>query len=258
MIKKTLPVLILLALSGSFSTAVAADKKETQNFYYPETLDLTPLRLHSPESNPWGADFDYATRFQQLDMEALKKDIKDLLTTSQDWWPADYGHYGPFFIRMAWHGAGTYRTYDGRGGASGGQQRFEPLNSWPDNVNLDKARRLLWPVKKKYGSSISWGDLMVLTGNVALESMGFKTLDLLAEEKMTGSRTWYTGGLTTSLLQITGIKTGNFRNLLPPRRWDLFMSILKAPVENQILWLPRKISGKLFHVWPWMMRRLWP
>ncbi|EED0333036.1 hypothetical protein EIT94_005661, partial [Escherichia coli] len=108
MIKKTLPVLILLALSGSFSTAVAADKKETQNFYYPETLDLTPLRLHSPESNPWGADFDYATRFQQLDMEALKKDIKDLLTTSQDWWPADYGHYGPFFIRMAWHGAGTY------------------------------------------------------------------------------------------------------------------------------------------------------
>ncbi|HGU2508663.1 TPA: catalase/peroxidase KatP, partial [Escherichia coli] len=176
MIKKTLPVLILLALSGSFSTAVAADKKETQNFYYPETLDLTPLRLHSPESNPWGADFDYATRFQQLDMEALKKDIKDLLTTSQDWWPADYGHYGPFFIRMAWHGAGTYRTYDGRGGASGGQQRFEPLNSWPDNVNLDKARRLLWPVKKKYGSSISWGDLMVLTGNVALESMGFKTL----------------------------------------------------------------------------------
>ncbi len=258
MIKKTLPVLILLALSGSFSTAVAADKKETQNFYYPETLDLTPLRLHSPESNPWGADFDYATRFQQLDMEALKKDIKDLLTTSQDWWPADYGHYGPFFIRMAWHGAGTYRTYDGRGGASGGQQRFEPLNSWPDNVNLDKARRLLWPVKKKYGSSISWGDLMVLTGNVALESMGFKTLGFAGGREDDWESDLVYWGLTTSLLQITGIKTGNFRNLLPPRRWDLFMSILKAPVENQILWLPRKISGKLFHVWPWMMRRLWP
>lgn len=176
MIKKTLSVLILLALSGNLSPAIADGKKEPDKFYYPETLDLTPLRLHSPESNPWGADFDYAARFKSLDMEALKKDIKDLLTTSQDWWPADYGNYGPFFIRMAWHGAGTYRTYDGRGGASGGQQRFEPLNSWPDNVNLDKARRLLWPVKKKYGSSISWGDLMVLTGNVALESMGFKTL----------------------------------------------------------------------------------
>lgn len=176
MIKKTLSVLILLALSGNLSPAIADGKKEPDKFYYPETLDLTPLRLHSPESNPWGADFDYAARFKSLDMEALKKDIKDLLTTSQDWWPADYGNYGPFFIRMAWHGAGTYRTYDGRGGASGGQQRFEPLNSWPDNVNLDKARRLLWPVKKKYGSSISWGDLMVLTGNVALESMGFKPL----------------------------------------------------------------------------------
>ncbi|HIE1976892.1 TPA: catalase/peroxidase HPI [Escherichia coli] len=176
MIKKTLPVLILLALSGGISSAIANDKKGTEKFYYPETLDLSALRLHSPESNPWGADFNYAARFQRLDMEALKKDIKDLLTTSQDWWPADYGNYGPFFIRMAWHGAGTYRTYDGRGGAAGGQQRFEPLNSWPDNVNLDKARRLLWPVKKKYGSSISWGDLMVLTGNVALESMGFKTL----------------------------------------------------------------------------------
>lgn len=176
MIKKILPVLIFLAISRSLSPAVADDKKGSEKFYYPETLDLAPLRLHSPESNPYGADFDYASRFKNLDMEALKKDIKDLLTSSQDWWPADYGNYGPFFIRMAWHGAGTYRTYDGRGGASGGQQRFEPLNSWPDNVNLDKARRLLWPVKKKYGASISWGDLMVLTGNVALESMGFKTL----------------------------------------------------------------------------------
>lgn len=176
MIKKTLPVLIFLAISSSLSPAAADGNKGAEKFYYPETLDLTPLRLHNPESNPYGSDFDYASRFKNLDMGALKKDIKDLLTSSQDWWPADYGNYGPFFIRMAWHGAGTYRTYDGRGGASGGQQRFEPLNSWPDNVNLDKARRLLWPVKKKYGASISWGDLMVLTGNVALESMGFKTL----------------------------------------------------------------------------------
>ena len=163
MIKKTIPVLILLAISSSFSNATTETNKGSEKFYYPERLDLTPLRLHSTESNPWGADFDYAAKFKSLDMDALKKDIKDLLTTSQDWWPADYGNYGPFFIRMAWHGAGTYRTFDGRGGASGGQQRFEPLNSWPDNVNLDKARRLLWPIKKKYGSSISWGDLMVLT-----------------------------------------------------------------------------------------------
>ncbi|EOT7637877.1 catalase/peroxidase HPI [Escherichia coli] len=176
MIKKTLSILIVLALSGNLPTAIADAKNNSDKFYYPTTLDLSPLRLHSPESNPYGPDFNYAARFNNLDMEALKKDIRNLLTSSQEWWPADYGNYGPFFIRMAWHGAGTYRTYDGRGGASGGQQRFEPLNSWPDNVNLDKARRLLWPIKKKYGSSISWGDLMVLTGNVALESMGFKTL----------------------------------------------------------------------------------
>jgi catalase-peroxidase len=143
--------------------------------WWPERLDLSVLRQMSPASNPYGEDFDYAKEFATLDIEAVKKDLRALMTDSQDWWPADYGHYGPFFIRMAWHSAGTYRTLDGRGGSDGGQMRFEPLNSWPDNANLDKARRLLWPVKQKYGRKISWADLMILTGNVALESMGFKT-----------------------------------------------------------------------------------
>ncbi|ECV2981234.1 catalase/peroxidase HPI [Salmonella enterica] len=173
---KILPVIIATVLLSSVPTAQAENMSEHDNFWWPQKLDLSPLRLHDIESNPYGATFNYAKEFNTLDLTAVKKDIKTLLTTSQDWWPADYGNYGPFFIRMAWHGAGTYRVYDGRGGADGGQQRFAPLNSWPDNVNLDKARRLLWPIKKKYGAKISWGDLMVLTGNVALESMGFKTL----------------------------------------------------------------------------------
>jgi catalase-peroxidase len=155
---------------------VTEDPKPRANqFWWPDRLDLSPLRANSVESNPYGPSFDYAKEFESLDLRAIKKDINAVLTRSQDWWPADYGNYGPFFIRMAWHSAGTYRIFDGRGGASGGQQRFEPLNSWPDNVNLDKARRLLWPIKQKYGRKISWGDLMVLTGNVALENMGFKT-----------------------------------------------------------------------------------
>jgi catalase-peroxidase len=148
---------------------------KSNQFWWPDQLDLSPLRAHGIESNPLGADFDYAAEFAKLDLDAVKADIEAVMTDSQDWWPADYGHYGPFFIRMAWHSAGTYRTLDGRGGAAGGQQRFDPLNSWPDNANLDKARRLLWPVKQKYGNALSWADLMILTGNVALESMGFET-----------------------------------------------------------------------------------
>lgn len=143
--------------------------------WWPNQLNLSILRQNSSLSNPMGPTFDYSKEFTALDYYALKKDLRELMTTSQEWWPADFGHYGPLFIRMAWHSAGTYRTGDGRGGATAGQQRFAPLNSWPDNANLDKARRLLWPIKQKYGSKISWADLMVLTGNVALESMGFKT-----------------------------------------------------------------------------------
>ena len=177
--RNTTSFIALLAAAMSpvmISTPVLAqDKVMTNQDWWPERLDLRPLRQHSAESSPMGNDFNYAEEFKTLDLEAVTKDLRALMTTSQDWWPADYGHYGPFFIRMAWHAAGTYRVSDGRGGAGGGQQRFEPLNSWPDNVSLDKARRLLWPIKQKYGRKISWADLMTLAGNVALESMGFKT-----------------------------------------------------------------------------------
>ncbi|OGB46753.1 MAG: catalase/peroxidase HPI [Burkholderiales bacterium RIFCSPLOWO2_12_FULL_65_40] len=148
---------------------------QSNRHWWPNQLNLGILHQHAPASNPLGADFDYAEAFQTLDYAALKADLKALMTDSQDWWPADWGHYGGLFIRMAWHSAGTYRTADGRGGAGTGNQRFAPLNSWPDNGNLDKARRLLWPLKQKYGNAISWADLMILAGNVALESMGFKT-----------------------------------------------------------------------------------
>ena len=160
---------------GAADSSQSAGRGNSNKDWWPNQLNLNFLHQHSAKSNPMGEDFDYAEEFKSLDLNAVQQDLHTLMTDSQDWWPADYGHYGPFFIRMAWHSAGTYRTADGRGGATSGTQRFAPLNSWPDNVNLDKARRLLWPIKQKYGRKISWADLMILAGNCALESMGFKT-----------------------------------------------------------------------------------
>ncbi|AYC28462.1 catalase/peroxidase HPI [Paenisporosarcina cavernae] len=168
---------------GHKDSAITTSNKpgKTQNKdWWPNMLNVNMLHQHDRKSNPFGEEFDYKAEFEKLDYNALKQDLRDLMTNSQDWWPADYGHYGGLFIRMSWHAAGTYRTFDGRGGGNTGNQRFAPLNSWPDNVNLDKARRLLWPIKQKYGNKISWADLLVLTGNVALESMGFKTFGFAA------------------------------------------------------------------------------
>ncbi len=186
---------------GAWTNKSASGTKNRD--WWPKQLKVNILRQNSLLSNPLDKDFNYAEAFKSLDIEAVKKDLHALMTDSQDWWPADFGHYGGLFIRMAWHSAGTYRVHDGRGGAGAGQQRFAPLNSWPDNVSLDKARRLLWPIKQKYGQKISWADLLILTGNVALESMGFKTFGFAGgradvweadESVYWGSETTWLGG----------------------------------------------------------------
>ncbi|MBC6415533.1 MAG: catalase/peroxidase HPI [Bdellovibrionales bacterium] len=179
-IKTLFRILFLIVFTLPYSllaqTKFSTGEAKPNQFWWPDLINLQALRQHSRESSPMDQSFEYSKEFKKLNIKDVKKDIENVLKDSQSWWPSDFGHYGPFFIRMAWHSAGTYRVHDGRGGAGGGQQRFEPLNSWPDNANLDKARRLLWPVKKKYGKKLSWADLMILAGNVSLESMGFQTL----------------------------------------------------------------------------------
>ena len=219
--------------------------------WWPNQLNLSILHQHQPVSNPMDPDFDYAEAFKKLDYAALKKDMAALMTESQDWWPADWGHYGGLFIRMTWHAAGTYRTADGRGGANTGNQRFAPLNSWPDNGNLDKARRLLWPLKQKYGNAISWADLFVLAGNVAMETMASRPSVSVAAAPTSGRRRkTFTGvprrnGWPTSATAVTAIwKT---RSL--PCRWASSTSIRKVRTASPTRSLPAAMSVKPSPAW---------
>jgi catalase-peroxidase len=203
---------------GESHTAVGAMANQ---HWWPHQLNLSILRQKHPEADPMGDDFDYAEEFKTLDFDALAKDVDGIMTQSQDWWPADYGHYGPLFIRMTWHAAGTYRITDGRGGGGTGAQRFAPLNSWPDNANLDKARRLLWPIKQKYGRKISWADLLIFAGNRALETMGFKTFgfgggreDIWAPDE---DVYWARNG--SGLAMSATAANGSWRTRSAPSRW---------------------------------------
>jgi catalase-peroxidase len=218
----------------------------TNRDWWPNDLRIDLLHQHSSKSDPMGKDFNYAKEFKGLDYQALKQDLLKVMTDSKPWWPADFGHYGPLFIRMAWHSAGTYRIADGRGGGGRGQQRFTPLNSWPDNASLDKARRLLWPVKQKYGRRISWADLMILTGNVALESMGFKTFGFAGgrEDICTGARR-RRGLAGTCAIQ----GTVNWRVRWEPCRWGSFTSIRKGRTANPTHWPRPGISAKPSPAW---------
>ena len=269
-IKQKLSVTALLAASLSLSAVAplasaddhmakpkgakgqgAIGEVRTNKFWWPDQLDLTTLRDHDGRSNPYGEDFDYAEAFAKLDLDAVKADVDAVLTDSQDWWPADWSNYGPFFIRMAWHSAGTYRTLDGRGGGDGGQMRFDPLNSWPDNGNLDKARRLLWPIKAKYGESLSWGDLMILAGNVALDNMGFKTYGFA------GGRAddWepdlvYWGPELEMLASDRREKDGKLQRPLGAMHMGLIYVTQKAQWVSRILKGPPRTFALLLVVWP--------
>ena len=205
---------------GQCAVVRSTDRGWRNRDWWPNQLNLKVLHHHSPLSNPMGEEFNYADAFKRLDLDALKQDIMELMTDSQPWWPADFGHYGPLFIRMAWHSAGTYRIADGRGGGGPGAQRFAPLNSWPDNVSLDKARRLLWPIKQKYGKKISWADLMIFTGNCALESMGFKTFGFGGgREDVWEAEDVYWGLSTRGSAMSATAATGTSRNRSAPCRW---------------------------------------